>query len=145
MNKALTTKYITDNIHQTVRQDLFQNRTLRRHLEPLSRSDHPLYSPVIPYRVTIDQELDKIQIHRTPQYLPCYIDYGLIAPAFTEFIRAFLEAYEKTEEDAGEEWNTQSPPSKSKYHYEVPAIWTYSQTNCPNQDNSTLPSPDRCL
>jgi len=90
MNKAVTTKYINKNIHQTVRQDLFENRILRRYLEPLSRSDHPLYSPIIPYRVTIDQGLDEIQIHWTPQYLPYYIDDGLIAPTSTEFIRAFL-------------------------------------------------------
>jgi len=109
--------------------------------DALSRSDHPLYSTVIPYGVTIDQELDKIQIHWTPQYLPYYIDDCLIAPTSTEFIRVFLETYQDTEEDADEEWNTHYPPVKSRYHYEIPAIWTYSQTNCPNQDNSTLPLP----
>jgi len=97
MNKAVTTKYINENIHQTVRQDLIEHRILRRYLEPLSRSHHLLYSPVIPYGVTIDQELDEIQIHWTPQYLPYYIDNGLIAPISTEFIWAFLEIYEDTE------------------------------------------------
>jgi len=145
MNKAVTTKYIDENIHQTVRQDLFENRTLRRYLEPLPRRDHPLYSPIIPYAVTIDQELDAVQIHWIPQYLPYYIEDGLIAPTSTEFIRAFLETYEETEEDTDEEWNTPYPPSKSKYHYEIPTIWTYCRTNRPNHDNSTLPSPDRCL
>jgi len=65
MNKTVTTKYITENTHQTVRQNLFENRIRPRYLKPLSRSDHPLYSPVIPYRVIIDQELDEIQIHWT--------------------------------------------------------------------------------
>ena len=139
MNTAVTTKYINKIIHQTVRQHLFENRILRRYLEPLSRSDHPLHSPIIPYGVTIDQELDELQIHWTPQYLPYYIDDGLIAPTSTEFIWAFLETYQETEEDTDEEWNTPYPPSISKYHYEIPAIWTYSRTNCPNQDNSTLP------
>jgi len=63
MNKTVTTKYIIENTHQTVRHDLFENRTLRRYLEPFSRRDHPLYSPIIPYGVIIDQELDEIQIH----------------------------------------------------------------------------------
>jgi len=63
MNKTVTTKYITENIHQTVREDLFENRTLRRYLEPLPHTDHPLYSPIIPYGVLIEQELDEIQIH----------------------------------------------------------------------------------
>ena len=141
MNKTVTTKYITENIHQTVRHDLFENRTLRRYLEPLPQRDHPLYSPIIPYGVLIEQELDEIQIHWTPQYLPYYIDDGLIAPTSAEFIRAFLENYQETEEDIDEEWNTPYPSSKSKYHYEIPAIWTYSRTNRPNQDNSTLPLP----
>jgi len=63
MNKAVMTKYIDENIHQTVRQDLFENQTLRRYLEPLPRRDHPLYSAIIPYGVIIDQELDEVQIH----------------------------------------------------------------------------------
>ena len=141
MNTTVTTKYINENIHQTVRQDLFENRILRRYLELLSRNDHLLYSPIIPYGVTSDQELDKIQIHWTPQYLPYYIDDGLIAPTSTELIRAFLEAYQETEEDSDEEWNTPYSPSKSKYHYQIPDIWTYSRTNRPNQENSTLPLP----
>jgi len=143
MNKTVTTKYITENIHQRVRHDLFENRTLPRYLEPLPQNDHPLYSPIIPYRVIIDQELDEIQIHWTPQYLPYSIDDGLIAPTSTEFIRAFLEAYQETAEDLDEEWNTPYPPSKSNYSYEIPAIWTYSRTNCPNQANSTVPLPVR--
>jgi len=141
MNKAVTKKYINENIHQTARQDLFDNQILRTYLEPLSRSDDHLYSPIIPYGVTIDQELDEIQIGWTPQYLPNYIDDGLRAPTSREFIRAFPETYQDTEEDADKEWNTPYPPSKSKYHYEITAIWTYNQTNCPNQDNSTLPLP----
>jgi len=145
MNKAVTTKYINENIHQTVQQDLFDNRNLRRYLEPLPRRDHALYSPIIPYGITIDQELDEVQIPWTPQYLSYYIDDGLRAPTSMEFTRAFLETYEEREEDADEEWNTPYPPSKTKYHYEIPAIWTYCRTNGPNQDNSTLPSPDRCL
>jgi len=139
MNTAVTTKYINEHIYQTVRQDLFQNRILRRYLEPLSPSHHPLNSPIIHYGFTIDQELDEIQIPWTPQYPPYYIDDGLIAPTSTEFLRAFLETYKDTEEDIEEEWNAPYPPSKTKYHYEIPAIWTYSQTNCPTQDNSTLP------
>jgi len=91
--------------------------------------------------VLIEQELDEIKIHWTPQYLPYYIDDGPIAPTSTEFIRAFLERYQETEEDPDEEWNTPYPPSKSDYHYEIPAIWTYSRTNRPNHDNSTLPLP----
>jgi len=63
MNKTVTTKYITENIHQTVRYDLFENRTRRSYLEPLLPRDHPLYSPIIPYGVIIDQQLDEIQIH----------------------------------------------------------------------------------
>jgi len=124
MNKTVTTKYITENIYQTVRQDLFENRTLGRYLEPLPRRDHPLYSLIIPYGVTIDQELHKIELHWTPQYLPYYIEAGLIAPNSTKFIRAVLETSEETEEDGDEEWNTQYPPSRSKYHYEIPAFWT---------------------
>jgi len=143
MNKTVTTRYITENIHQTVRNDLFENRTLQRYLEPSPRRDHPLYSDIIPYAVIIDQELDEIQIHWIPQYLPYYIDDGLIAPTSTEFIRAFPETYQETEEDIDEEWNTPYPASKFKYHYEIPAIWTYSRTNCPNQANSTLPLPVR--
>jgi len=141
MNKTVTTRYITEDIHQRVRQDLLKNQTLRRYLEPLLRSDHPLYSSIMPYGVTLDQEPDEIQIHWTPQYLPYYIDDGLIAPTSTEFIQSFLKTYEKTEEDPDEEWNTHYPSSKSKYHYKIPAIGTSNQTNCPNQDNSTLPSP----
>jgi len=143
MNTTVTTKYINKIIHQTVRQDLFENQILRRYLEPLSRIDLPLHSPIIPYGVTIDQELDELQIYWTPQYLPYYIDDGLIAPTSIQFIRAFLETYQDTEEDIDEEWNTPYSPSKNKYHYEIPAIWTYSRTNCPNQDNSTLPLPVR--
>ena len=143
MIKTVTTKYITKIIHQTVRQDLFENRKLRRYLEPSPQRDHPLYSPIIPYGVLIEQELDEIQIHWTPQYLPYYIDDGLIAPTSTEFIRAFLETHQDTEEDIDQEWNTPYPSSKTKYHYEIAAIWTYSRTNCPNQDNSTLPLPVR--
>jgi len=143
MNKAVTTKYITEDTHQTVRHDLFDNRTLRRYLQPLPRRNHPLYLPIIPYGVIIDQELDEIQINWNPQYLPYYRDDGLIAPTPTEFIRAFLETYQETEEVIDEEWNTPYPPSKSKYHYEIPAIWIYSWMNCPNQANSTLPLPVR--
>jgi len=141
MNKTVTTKYITENIHQTVRNDLFENRTLRRYLELLPRRDHPLYSPIIPYGVIMDQELGEIQIYWTTQYLPYYVDNGLIAPTSTGFIRAFLETYEETEEDIDEERNTPYPPSKSKYHYKIPPIWTYGRMNRPNQDNSTLPVP----
>ena len=97
MNTTVTTKYINENIPQTVRQDLFQNRILRRYLEPLSHSDHPLYSPVIPYGVNIDQDIDEIQIHWTPHYVPFYMDEGLIAPTSTEFIWAFLETHQGNE------------------------------------------------
>jgi len=90
MNKAVTTKYINKIIHQTVRLDLFENRIIQRYLEPLSRSDHPLYSPIIPYVVTIDQQLDEIQIQWTLHYLHYYIEDGLIAPTSTGFILAFL-------------------------------------------------------
>jgi len=141
MNKAVTTNYITQNTHQTVRQDIFEDRTLRRHIEPLSCNDHPLYSPIIPYGVAIDHELAEIQIRRTPQYLSYYIDKTLIVPSTTEFIPAFLEKYEETQEDTDEEWNTPYPPSKSKNHHQIPAIWTYSGTNLSNQDNLTLLSP----
>jgi len=110
MNKTVTTKYITEKIHQTVRHDLFKNRTLRRYLEPLPRRDHPLYSHIIPYGVIIDQELDEIQIHWTPQYLPCYIDDRLLAPTSTEAIRAFLETYQETEKNIEVKWNTPYPP-----------------------------------
>jgi len=57
-------------------------------------------TPIILYGVTIDQELEEIQIHWIPGYLPYYIGDGLIAPTSTEFIRAFLETYQDTEEDA---------------------------------------------
>jgi len=70
MNKAVTTKYINKNIYQIVRLDLFKNRILQKYLELLSRRNHPLYSPVIPYGVTINQELEEIQIYWTLQYLP---------------------------------------------------------------------------
>ena len=120
MNKTVTTKYITENIHQKVRHDLFKNRTLRKYLEPLPRRDQPLYSPIIPYRVIIDQELDEIQIHLTPQYLPYYIDNCLIAPTSTEFIRTSLETYQETEEDIDEEWK---PPT----HLRPPNITTRYQ------------------
>jgi len=72
---------------------------LRSYLEQLSRRDHSQYSPVIPYGGTIEPELDEIQIQWTPQDLPDYIDDGLIPPTSREFIRAFQETYQDTEED----------------------------------------------
>ena len=69
------------------------------------------------------------------------MDDGLIAPTFTELSRVLLEALEQSEEDADKEWNSPYPPSKSQYHYKIPGIWTYSGTNHPNQDNSSLPNP----
>jgi len=106
MNKTVTTKYITKNIHQTVRHDLSENRRLRRYLAPLTLRDYPQYSPIIPYGILIPEEIDQIHIHWTPQYLPYYIDDGLIAPTSTEFIGALLERYQETKDDTDEEWNT---------------------------------------
>jgi len=145
MKKAVTTKYITKNIHQAVRQDRLENWTLGRYLEPLSRSYHLLNSPIRPYGVTIDQELDDIQIHGSLQYLYYYIDDGLIPPTTTEFVRAFLENYKETQEAANKWWNTPYPPSKSEYRYKIRDIWTYSRMNCLNESNSTLPIFCRCL
>jgi len=88
---------------------------------------------MIPYGVTITEKLDKIEIHRTPQYLASYIDDALIAGTSTEFIRAFLETSEETEEDADQEWNTLDPPSPSKLYYKIRAIWTYIPANRSSQ------------
>jgi len=54
------------------------------------------------------------------------MEESLIVPTCTAFIRAFLETYEETEEDVAKDWNTPYLPSKSKYHYEIPGIWTYN-------------------
>lgn len=93
----------------------------------------------------MDQELGEIHIEWTLQYLSYNIDDGLIAPTATEFIAAFLENDQETKEYTEEEGNTSYPASNYKYFCQIPAIWTYSRKNPPNQHNSIVSGPGGCL
>ena len=72
--------------------------------------------------VLLHEELEELEVHWTPNYLPCYID--AIYKTTTSTTAKHLYLYRISEqEDPDENWNTQYPQSQSPYCFDIQPIW----------------------
>ena len=65
---------MTQDIYKVVTQDLLEHHILRSILEPLPLSDLIPQTHIFPFGVLLHEELEELEVHWTPNYLPYYID-----------------------------------------------------------------------
>ena len=65
---------MTQDIYEVSIQDLLEYDILRSILEPLPLSDLIAQTLIVPLGVLLHEELEELEVHRTPNYLPYYID-----------------------------------------------------------------------
>ena len=65
---------MTQDIYEVITQDLLEHCILRSILEPLPLSDLIAQTLIVPLGVLFHEELEELEVHWTPNYLPYYID-----------------------------------------------------------------------
>ena len=65
---------MTQDIYKVITQDLLEHRILRSILEPLPLSDLIAKTLIVPLGVLLHEELEELEVHWTPNYLPDYIE-----------------------------------------------------------------------
>ena len=61
---------MTQDIYEVITQDLLEHRILRSILQPLPLSDLIAQSLFVPLGVFFHEELEELEVHWTPNYLP---------------------------------------------------------------------------
>ena len=117
---------MTQDIYEVITQDLLEHHMLRSILEPLPLSDLIAQTLIGPLGVLLHQELEELEVHGTPNYLPYYIDGVYTTTTSTTAKNLYL--YRTSEqEDPDENWNTQYPQGQSPYSFDIPPIWGNTQ------------------
>ena len=97
---------MTQDIYEVITQDLLEHRILRSILEPLPLSDLIAQTLIVPLGVFFLEELEELEVHWTPDYLPYYID-GVYTTT-TSATAKNLYLYQTSEqEDPDQDWNTE--------------------------------------
>ena len=72
------------------------------------------------------EELEELEVHWTPNYLPYYIEGVYTTTTSTAAKNLYL--YRTSEQENPEEnWNTQYPQRQSRYSLDIPPIWGNTQ------------------
>ena len=67
---------MTQDIYKVITQDHLEHGILRSILEPLPLSDLIAQTLIVPLGVLLHEELQELEVHRTPNY-PAYYIYGV--------------------------------------------------------------------
>ena len=110
------------DIYEVITQDLLENRILQSILKPVPISDLIAQTLIVLLGVFFPEELEELEVHRTPNYLPYYIDS--VYTTTTSATAKNLYLYQTSEqEDPEEDWNTRYPQGQSPYSFDIPQIW----------------------
>ena len=113
---------MTQDIYEVITQDLLEHRILRSILEPLPLSDLIAQALIVPVGVLLHKELEELEVHWTPNYLPYYIDGVYMTTTSTTAKNLFLSRTSE-QEDPDKNCNTGSPQRQSLYCFDIPPIW----------------------
>ena len=117
---------MTQDIYEVITQDLLEHDILGSILEPLPLSDLVAQTLIVPLGVLLDEALEELEIHWTPNYLPYYIDGVYTTTTSTTAKNLYLWRTSERE-DRDENWNTQYPQRQSPYSFDIPPIWGNTQ------------------
>ena len=110
------------DISEVITQDLLEHRILQSILDPLPLSDLIAQTLIVPLGVLFPEELEELEVHRTPNYLPYYID-GVYTTTTSATPKNLYLDQTSEQEDPDEDWNTQYPQRQSPYSVDIPQIW----------------------
>ena len=113
---------MTQDIYEVITQDLHEHHILRSRLEPRPLSDFIAQTLIVPLAVLLHEELEELEVLRTPNYLPSYIDSVYTITTSTTAKKHYL--YRTPEqEDLDKNSNTQYPQKQSPYSFDISPIW----------------------
>ena len=113
---------MTQDIYEVITQDLLEHRILRSILEPLPLSDLIAQTLIVPLGELFHEELEELEVHWTPNYLPYYID-GVYTTTTSPTAKNLYFYRTSEQEDPDEDWSTQYPQRQSPYSFDIPPIW----------------------
>ena len=105
---------MTQDIYEVITQDLLEHRILRCILKPLPLFDLIAQTLIVPVGVLLHEELEELEVHWTPNYLPYYIDCVYMTTTSITAKNLFLSRTSE-QEDPGENWNTLYLQRQSPY------------------------------
>ena len=112
---------MTLDVCEVVTRDLHEHDILRGILESLPLSDLIAQTIIVPLGVLLHEELEELEVHWKPNYLPYYIDGVYATTTSTTANNLFLYLTSK-QEDLDKNWNTQYPKKQSPYSFDIPPI-----------------------
>ena len=117
---------MTQDIYGVITQDLLAHDIRQSILKPLPVSDLIARTFIVPLGVLLHDELEEVEVHWTPNYLPYYIDGVYTTTISTTAKNLFLN---QTSEQQGPDknWNTQFLQRPSSYSFDIPPIWANTQ------------------
>ena len=113
---------MTQDIYEVITQDLLEHRILRNILKPLPLSDIIAQTLIVPLGVLLHEELEQLEVHWKPNYLPYYLD-GVYTTTPSATAKNLYLYRNSEQDDADEDWNTQYPQRQSHYSFDIPPIW----------------------
>ena len=99
---------MTQDIYEVITQDLLEHRIPQSILKPLPLFDLIAQTLIVPVGVLLHEELEELEVHWTPNYLPYYNDGVYTTTTSTTAKNLFLSRTSERE-DPDENWNTQYP------------------------------------
>ena len=98
---------------------------------------------IVPLGVLLHEELEELEIHWTPNYLPYYIN-GVYTTTTTTTAKKLYLYRTSDQEDPHKKWNTQYPQRQCPYSFDIPPIWGNMQnTTSAMSQQSLLMDVDR--